>query len=74
MIYIILLVLLLVVLVIRQAYDLLKRFTHVWLNDKNEYTPSKLSNMLFKAYDDLDGKINDLSTKEILDIIYKYGI
>ena len=58
----------------KKAYDLLKRFTHVWLNDKNEYTPSKLSNMLFKAYDDLDGKINDLSTKEILDIIYKYGI
>ncbi len=43
-------------------------------NDKNEYTPSKLSDMLFKAYDDLDGKINDLSTKEILDIIYKYSI
>lgn len=57
----------------KKAYDLLRKFNHIWLLDENDYTPSKLSDMLYKAYDDLEDNINELSTKEMLDIIYKYG-
>lgn len=50
-----------------KAYDLIGLLNELWLKDENNYSISKLSDMLFNVYDDID---DDMSTREILYEMY----
>lgn len=51
------------------AYKLIGTLRSVWLKDENDYSISKLSDMLFNVYDEIDD-INDLTDRELLYEMY----
>ena len=53
------------------AYDLIKTLEDLWLKDENNYSISKLSDMLYNIYDDIKDDIKNLSTRELLVEMYK---
>ena len=52
-----------------QAYNLIGLLNDLWLDDENNYSVSKLSDMLYNVYDDID--TNELTTREILEKMYE---
>ena len=53
------------------AYDLIETLGYLWLKDENNYSISKLSDMLYNIYDDIKDDIKNLSTRELLIEMYK---
>ena len=49
-----------------QAYNLKGLLNELWLKDENNYSISKLSDMLYNIYDDIKDDIEDMATREIL--------
>ena len=52
-----------------QAYNLIGLLNDLWLDDENNYSVSKLSDMLYNVYDDID--IEEMGTREILAKMYE---
>lgn len=50
-----------------QAYNLKGLLNELWLKDENNYSISKLSDMLYNIYDNID---DNMSTREILQEMY----
>lgn len=55
-----------------QAFNLFGLLIDLWLKDENDYGLSKLSDMLYNIYDDIEDNINDMRVKEILIKMYQY--
>lgn len=53
----------------KQAYNLIGLLNDLWLDDENNYSVSKLSDMLYNVYDDID--TDKLTTREILEKMYE---
>lgn len=53
------------------AFNLIYTLKELWLKDEYEYTISKLSDMLFNIYEDISGNLMDLTTNEILELMYE---
>lgn len=53
-----------------QAYNLKGLLNELWLKDENNYSISKLSDMLYNIYDDIKDNIKDMATREILYEMY----
>lgn len=51
------------------AYKLIGTLRSIWLEDENDYSISKLSDMLFNVYDEIDD-IDDLTDSELLYKMY----
>lgn len=51
-----------------QAFDLISVLNDLWLKDENDYGLSKLSDMLYNIYNDIN--IEEMSTREILQEMY----
>jgi len=51
-----------------KAYELISLLNDLWLKDENNYSISKLSDMLYEVYDDIE---DDMSTREILELMYE---
>lgn len=51
------------------AYKLIGTLKSLWLKDENNYSISKLSDMLFNVYDEIDN-IDDLTDRELLYEMY----
>lgn len=50
------------------AYENISLLNDLWLKDENNYGISKLSDMLYEIYDDIDTE--EMSTREILEEMY----
>lgn len=55
-----------------QAFNLFDLLIDLWLKDENNYGLSKLSDMLYKIYNDIEDNINDMYVREILIKMYQY--
>lgn len=53
------------------AYNLINLLNDLWLKDENNYSISKLSDMLYNIYDDIEDDIEDMATREILIKMYE---
>ena len=51
------------------AYDLISVLNDLWLDDENDLGISKLSDMLYSVYNNID--INNMTTREILKEMYE---
>ena len=51
-----------------QAFELIGVLNDLWLKDENNYGISKLSDMLYNVYDDIN--FEEMSTREILEEMY----
>lgn len=49
-----------------QAYNLIGLLNDLWLDDENNYSISKLSDMLYDIYDCIEDRIDDMDTSDIL--------
>lgn len=54
-----------------QAYNLKGLLNELWLKDENNYSISKLSDMLYNIYDDIKDDIEEMATREILLEMYE---
>lgn len=54
-----------------QAYNLIGLLTNLWLKDENNYSLSKLSDMLYDIYEDIEDKIDSMSERDILLEMYE---
>lgn len=54
-----------------QAYNLIGLLTNLWLKDENNYSLSKLSDMLYDIYEDIEDKIDNMSERDILLEMYE---
>lgn len=54
-----------------QAFSLYELLIDLWLKDENNYGLSKLSDMLYDIYSDIEDNINGMSIREVLDKIYE---
>ena len=54
-----------------KAYELISLLNDLWLKDENNFSISKLSDMLYDIYDDIEDEINELSTREVLELMYE---
>lgn len=52
------------------AYELISLLNDLWLKDENNYSISKLSDMLYNVYEDYD--IDDMGTRELLLLMYEH--
>lgn len=58
-----------------QAYNLKGLLNELWLKDENNYSISKLSDMLYNVYDDIVDDIDNMTTREILlEMYYNEGV
>ena len=55
-----------------QAFNLFGLLIDLWLKDENDYGLSKLSDMLYNIYDDIEDNIKNMSVREILIKMYQY--
>jgi hypothetical protein len=55
-----------------QAFNLFNLLIGLWLKDENDYGLSKLSDMLYNIYNDIEDNINNMCVKEILIKMYQY--
>ena len=55
-----------------QAFNLFGLLIDLWLKDENDYGLSKLSDMLYRIYNDIEDNINDMYVREILIKMYQY--
>ena len=55
-----------------QAFNLFGLLIDLWLKDENNYGLSKLSDMLYRIYNDIEDNINDMYVREILIKMYQY--
>ena len=55
-----------------KAYSLIPTLNDLWLKDENNYSLSKLSDMLYNIYDDIEDNIKNMSVREILIKMYQY--
>lgn len=55
-----------------QAFNLFNLLIDLWLKDENDYGLSKLSDMLYYTYNDIEDNIDNMSVKEILIKMYQY--
>lgn len=51
-----------------QSYKLISLLNDLWLKDENNYSISKLSDMLYEIYDDIN---DSMSTRQILTLMYE---
>ena len=51
-----------------KAYLLIPTLNNLWLKDENNYSLSKLSDMLYNVYDE---DIFELTTRELLQVMYE---
>lgn len=54
-----------------QAFNLFNLLIDLWLKDENDYGLSKLSDMLYDIYNDIQDDIDNMSVKEILIKMYE---
>lgn len=54
-----------------QAFNLFNLLIDLWLKDENNYGLSKLSDMLYDIYNNIQDNIDNLSVKEILIKMYE---
>lgn len=54
-----------------QAFNLFNLLIDLWLKDENDYGLSKLSDMLYNIYNDIEDNIKDMCVKEILIKMYE---
>lgn len=52
------------------AYENINLLNDLWLKDENDLSISKLSDMLYSVYDEID---EEMSTREILLYLYDYS-
>lgn len=55
-----------------QAFNLFGLLIDLWLKDENNYSLSKLSDMLHRIYNNIEDNINDMCVREILIKMYQY--
>lgn len=55
-----------------QAFNLFNLLIDLWLKDENNYGLSKLSDMLYNIYNDIEDNIKNMCAKEILIKMYQY--
>lgn len=55
-----------------QAFNLFNLLIDLWLKDENDYGLSKLSDMLYNIYNDIEDNIKNMCAKEILVKMYQY--
>ena len=55
-----------------QAFNLFGLLIDLWLKDENNYGLSKLSDMLYRIYNEIEDNINDMCVREILIKMYQY--
>ena len=55
-----------------QAFNLFGLLIDLWLKDENDYGLSKLSDMLYRIYNNIEDNINDMCVREILIKMYQY--
>ena len=53
-----------------KAYNLMSLLNDLWLKDENNYGISKLSDMLYNVYKDIEDNIGEMTTREILAEMY----
>lgn len=54
-----------------KAYDLISTLNSLWLKDENNYGISKLSDMLYEVYDEIEDEIDEMTSYEILEVMYE---
>lgn len=54
-----------------QAFNLFNLLIDLWLKDENDYGLSKLSDMLYNIYNDIEDNIKNMCAKEILIKVYE---
>lgn len=54
-----------------QAFELKSLLNELWLKDENDTSISKLSDMLYNIYEDIEDRIDDMRTREILIEMYE---
>lgn len=54
-----------------QAFELISVLNDLWLKDENDTSISKLSDMLYNIYEDIEDRIDDMRTREILIEMYE---
>lgn len=54
-----------------QAFNLFNLLIDLWLKDENDYGLSKLSDMLYNIYNDIEDNIKNMCAKEILIKMYE---
>ena len=54
-----------------KAYELKSLLNDLWLKDENNYSISKLSDMLYNIYNDIKDDIDNMRTREILIEMYE---
>lgn len=55
-----------------QAFNLFGLLIDLWLKDENDYGLSKLSDMLYNIYNDIEDNIKNMGVREILIKMYQY--
>lgn len=55
-----------------QAFNLFGLLIDLWLKDENNYGLSKLSDMLYNIYNDIEDNIKNMGVREILIKMYQY--
>lgn len=55
-----------------QAFNLFNLLIDLWLKDENDYGLSKLSDMLYNIYNDIEDNIKNMCVREILIKMYRY--
>lgn len=54
-----------------QAFELKSLLNELWLKDENDTSISKLSDMLYNIYEDIEDRLDDMRTREILIEMYE---
>ena len=54
-----------------KAYELKDLLNELWLKDENNYSISKLSDMLYDIYDNIEDGIDEMATREVLREMYE---
>lgn len=54
-----------------QAFNLFNLLIDLWLKDENDTSISKLSDMLYNIYEDIEDRLDDMRTREILIEMYE---
>lgn len=55
-----------------RAYDTIPLLSELWLKDENNLSISRLSDMLYSIYDNVD--LYNMSTREILQVMYEESV
>lgn len=54
-----------------QAFELISVLNDLWLKDENDISISKLSDMFYNIYEEIEDKIDNMGTREILVKMYE---